>query len=103
MPTDRERVGRRLNSSLDQMLVLHGVTAHEQVVPDGHGGEQAALLWHMNDPPQQPLARAELVERAAPVDDAAPPRPKEAADALEHCALPGAVRSDEARQRAWRH
>ena len=84
----------------DDLGILDEVAAHEQVVPDRHRREQAALLRYVRDAQQQPRLRAEFVDLAIAIDDAATARTQESADRLEQRRLARAVGTDEARDRA---
>ena len=100
---DRERLGGRPRCGLrTSRWSLIRVAAHEQVVPDRHRREQAAILRHVHDAAAQPLPRRRAGDVLAAKVTVPARGAQQAADALEHGRLAGAVRTDEAGDRALR-
>ena len=76
------------------------VPAHQQVVPDRHQREQAPVLRDVHDAAREHAARARAPSRPRREDDPSRARAEQPAQRLQHRRLAGAVRADEARDRA---
>ena len=57
LPDQREALGELLGAAAHEPLVAHDVAADQDVVPDGHQREQAALLRYVHDSEREHLAR----------------------------------------------
>jgi hypothetical protein len=99
----REALGDLGGPSRDSLAVTADVRAHEHVVPDRHGREQAAFLRHMRDAeiehgPGWPAGDALPAEQ-----DLTGPRREQAADDPQDRRLTGAVRPYQAGDLAGGH
>src|SRR5207244_3076388 len=97
---DRERLADLLQPALDQPAVSNRVGAHPDVLPDRHRREQAALLRHLHDAALQDGPRAQSRDRGIPKLNRAEPRPEQPADDAEDRRFAGAVRTNDAGNRA---
>ena len=94
-------LGRRAHDRAEPGRVEVVVLADEDVLDRGHAREQADVLVRPRDAVVGDLVRAQRVDRVAIERDAALVHVEEAGQAVEERRLAGAVRPDDARDRAF--